>query len=206
MKFTDTPRFFLSLLCGVSLLLAPLTFAQDGEESSEQSQEVALTQGRAAVLLANSLGLYVGQDRPLTPDEAIQLLMAEGISPFGGWKPGSIIEVGDVARILVQALGLDSDFSEEQVNDPSSQAYKDTLVENFGIDIDDIVAGGVDITSGPNPVDGSPTDPEQAEISIPAILVSEADLQKALADVVPTPGGTGTQVDGGSSNITPSAP
>jgi len=214
MKKTPSIQFF-SLLFSGSLLLAPLhVFSQDEsmdempeeESSSEAVSEQAISQGRAAVLLANSLGLYVDQAEPLTPVEAIMLLTSRGISPLGGWELNGTLTTENMARIIVQSLGLDEEFTEEQRNDPTAQAYKDILIEEYDVDIDNLLSSGVELTSGTNPAEGEPSDPQQEETSDPQTLVSTQNLQQVIAVLVPTPGGTGGQVDDDSSDITPSAP
>jgi hypothetical protein len=211
MKKNHISHFLTAVLCGCFVCSVPVVFAQEdaSEEAAEataETAEVAISQGRAAVLLANSLGLYVGYLDPLTPEQAIQLLIAEDISPLGGWEPQAEMNVNTIARLLAQALGLDEDFTDEQVSDPTSQAYKDALIAEYDVDIDSLVSSGILITSGPNPNEGFPVNSDQEETGDPEILVSEPDVRATLAALVPTTGGDGGQVDGGSTNVTPSAP
>jgi hypothetical protein len=179
--------------------------AQETAEETPPAEEMAINQGRAAVLLANSLGFYVSQDGPLTPVRAVELLMQNGISPLDGWKVNEMLTVDTMAIILGQALGLDENFTEEQKADPTGQPYKDALIAEFNLDLDQIVSGAIQVTSGPNPNDGAPGT-VQPFPDDPDLLVSVNDFQQTLLFFAPSPGGTGGQVDSGSRDMTPSAP
>ncbi len=119
-------QLFALFLCALLVPFTPGAVAQDD----------AISQGRAAVLLANAMGLGADSSGPLTEDSAIRLLNAQGIAPLGGWDSDANLTSAELARFMVQALGADADFSQEQVNDPSAQAYKDLLIADFDVDVD----------------------------------------------------------------------
>ena len=198
-------RIFALLFAGFLVVAPSQVMAQEPGDAPSASEVDAISQGRVAVLLANSLGFYVGQDGPLSPERAVALLMQNGISPMDGWKINDMVKLDELAVILGQALGLDTEFTDEQKSDPSAQAYKDALIEEFGLDLKSLVKDAVRVTLGPNPNEGNPGFNQPVPFG-PDHFVSTSDLDQVIAAVIPAAGGDSGQVDDGSDNITPSAP
>ncbi len=171
-------------------------------------QAETLSQGRAAVFLAQRLGFALQTTRTLTEVEAIRLLSENNISPFGGWQIEEPLFENDLARILVQALGMEGEIPEEERDNPQTTAYQDFLIREYGLEITgtEIPAEALDLERGAKNVQGTAGDnvstdpllsdslggdPSQIEPSVlgTAFLpVSETDLQSVLADVTPSPG------------------
>jgi hypothetical protein len=172
------------------------------------AQTAPISQGRAAVLLAQRLGFALQTNRVLTELEAIRLLLENNISPFGGWQLDEPLFENDVARILVQALGFESEIPEEERNNPQTTAYQDFLIREYGLEITGtdfpseastlqpryqraLQTAGSNVTSDPLKYDPQGGDPSQITPSVLGasfLSVSEADLQSALAAVTPSPG------------------
>ncbi len=151
---------FTLLLCALLVPLAPTTVAQ-------ALPDQGVSQGRAAVILATALGLNPGSDTSITEDRAIALLSAEGIAPTGGWNSDAELNAAELARFMGQALGLDEEFTQEQLSDSTAQAYKDALVSDFDIDVDNL--GDLVARDGQN-----------------VTLLRESDVIDAIAAVIPT--------------------
>lgn len=199
--FSPIPLLLSVLL---TCLLPVLHAQEEGEAETGEAASQTITQGRAAVLLANSLGLYVGQLGNLTPQVAAQLLAEQGIAPVGGWAITEPLNTATLARILGQSLGIDSEFTDEQKNDPDAQAYRDALLADFDLDVDNLPS--LSLPPLTNTEGNDPTAPEQTDVGEPEVLVNVSDFEAALAAIVPSAGGDGGQVDDGASDITPSAP
>ncbi len=206
-------KFFL-LLLSTTLLTAVLpAFGQD-DAAPAAAKEAGLTQGQAAVIIARRLGLFNVAASAATQASAIQLLSGRGVAPEGGWNADTLLTPGQLARLLVQALGLEDELSEAQIAGTDNQPYIDLLIEKYGVDVSELgtaaeVAGAVPGDNGLNdPADESNKDPlVSSPLSGPgddsepeSIPVSQSDLEATLAAIV---GGSG---GGGSGNMTPSAP
>jgi len=132
MKFQNPTKIFYYLV-----LCLGLTFSMPvGAEESAEDKE--LTQGQVAKLLLLRFGLWDQDGVIPTQESATSRLSALSIEPLGGWDAGSIMTTNEIARVLGQALGLDADFSEDEKTDPSATAYKDALIAQFDVDIDQL--------------------------------------------------------------------
>ena len=202
---TSLLTHFACLLTVCAVMFTPsAVHAQESTPEAEATESNPIYQGRAAVLLANSLGFYVAQNALLTPQKAVAVLMQNGISPPGGWEINTFMTIEVFARLVGQALELDRDFTDEQKADPTAQAYKDILVEEYDFDFTLVVTDGIRVTSGPNPNDGEPITGQPVPSDMD-LLVSVDDVNQVLA-TIPNEGGDSGQVDDDIDDMTPSAP
>lgn len=205
------------MMLAAGLLLMPAVQAQETS---------VLSQGRAAVMLAQRLGFALQTSRTLTEVEATRLLMENNISPFGGWKVDEPILENDLARILVQALGNEGEIPESERNNPETTAYADLLLRKY-----DVVVTGVELPTGV--LDVNPTsetagpagtsvstdplitnelggDPSQISTTVlgPVFLpVTEEIFRQILTQATPSPGGGATgQTSDQAQDTTPSTP
>lgn len=182
-------------LAALALMAASPVFAED-----------TISQGEAALLLAQRLGLSAQTTRPLTQLEAVKLLMENRISPFGGWDVDAPLMDNDLARILVQALGKAGEIPEEDRDDPDTTAYNDLLLRDADLDLSSISAalagsgarpdpagsGLAGDTTSTDPLRGRPGDTDEQTGGAPAgafIPVTEAMIVEAIQQVVPSRGG-----------------
>ena len=204
MKTLTYSKFFLSGFIGLLLFTVSPVFAQDTENEPAEAEETeTYTQGQAALVIARRLGLCSGTVRAPTQARAIQLLSALDIAPAGGWVPEDPLSPGGFARVMVKALGLEGELSEEEIAGDSDQAYFDILNENYGVDLQrrDRVLGSIvgsgDIATSSDPLDGADLPAGDTREEIP---VSQEDVNATLAAI------SGGNTGGGGNNITPSAP
>ena len=109
--------WFCSGLIAIGLLSAPQEVQADLNNG--------VTQGELAEILVVLTGLIEYLPPNFTPLEAIAMLTASGISPLGGWNADRPVVLGDLAVVLVLALGIEGDV--EDKDDPAS--YIALLVE-----------------------------------------------------------------------------
>jgi len=175
-----------------------------------------ITQGEAALMLANRMGLGLNLDHPLTPMRAIQLLMAKGIVPFGGWQIDEPMMEHDLARVLVFAVGRQDEIPEGERNNPETTAFREFLVREFNLDLASLRAS-LDASSPRADVPADPgvtTDPLSGQLgggesAAPGglfIPVTEALLIGSLQTIVPSPGDGDSGRPGGGTSTTPSTP
>ena len=97
------------------------------------------------------------------------------------------MEAGELARTLVQALGLESELSEAEIAGDDTQPFIDLLLENYGVDVAEIVNSS-DLAStalGSLPTPATPTNSAVAVSQRSLIAVLEA-LVGAAADPHPS--------------------
>lgn len=186
---------FRLIALATALFLMPAIYAQPAE---------ALTQGRAAVLLAQRLGLALQTTRTLTEVEAARLLTENNIVPFDGWQLDQPLFENDLARLLVQAMGKEAEIPEEERNNPQTTAYQDLLLLEFDLEVTgteippealqasrggQIIQprAGQAVSTDPLIFDGAGQGSDQLAPSV-FLPVSESDLQSVLAQVTPSPG------------------
>ncbi len=186
------------------------------ESEEEAPAPAAYTQGDIAILLVTKFGLLDGLANTPTPTEAVSLLMEHGITPFDGWDIYNPMSTGDLARILVQALGRVGDIDEEERDNPETDAYQDFLVREYNIDLSNIM-DELEKLSGVSKLQGSgalgeavSTDAlkghgKDGTVRVP---VTENLLRKVLESLPVARGGgdDGQQVDDEKENVTPSVP
>ncbi|MDF3127836.1 hypothetical protein P0Y35_01375 [Kiritimatiellaeota bacterium B1221] len=205
-------KFFL-LLLSATLVTAVLPVFGQEEEAPAEKEEAGLTQGQAAVIIARKLGLFSNEATAATQASAIQMLTARGVAPQGGWDAGAMLTPGELARLLVKALGLEVELAEAQIAGEDTQPYVDLLIEKYGVDVNEIatsagVSGSVpgdsgfdkESVTGDDPLTRSFLETTTDDSEPQAIPVSQADLEATLAAIV------GGSSGGTSGNMTPSAP
>lgn len=98
----------------VGILTATMSFAAKPEAGQN------VTYAQLAELLVKALGLLDSLPTAPSAQQMFDALTANGISPAEGWTLDSEAEVstGDLARVLVQALGREDDV--ENPSDPKS--------------------------------------------------------------------------------------
>ncbi|MCC5848125.1 MAG: hypothetical protein JJU29_08525 [Verrucomicrobia bacterium] len=197
---TQAKNFFFTL-AALCLMVAPLSFAQDDHAGD------TITQGEAALLLAQRLSYNIEASHPLAAHQAIKVLTENRITPFGGWDAAAPLMEHDLARILVLALGFIDEIPEEERENPETTAYRDYLVRDHNLDLSSLSAAldGVrgsrqNVGSGLAESDAS-SDPlrtrgQGGEVGGSAggapfgafIPTSEAVVAAALEAIIPTPG------------------
>lgn len=127
------------LLVLVATCLAGLVYAQNGDdvaidkkftkkaeitapstnpEPKQDAPKDAATLADLAQLLVRQTGLIRYLPMPPTDMDCIAALLANGIQPLDGWDPGKIVTRGDLAVIIVRALGVEGEV--KNPNDPRS--------------------------------------------------------------------------------------
>lgn len=204
MRSISFNKYFISITAAILCLSSINGFAQSDPEPTSAP---AFTQGQAAVILARRLGLFHSETGAPTQARAIQLLSARNVAPNAGWEADEELPAGDLARILVAALGLDGELSEDQLADDDDQPFIDLLIERYDVDVNQVVSSGnfryttATVGSGSESSDPLLTDPVN-----PTMPVDQDDLNTILDAIVGSQGTSGGQVGGSNSNITPSAP
>jgi len=117
---------FLAALIGVAILLphAPAMAVQNNDE---------VRQGELALLLVNVLGLYRFLPAAPSEQEAISMLLVNGVAPANGWEPDKAVVLADLAEVIVRAIDR-ADEVEDQAN---PQSWIDYLA-SIGMPIDTI--------------------------------------------------------------------
>jgi len=190
-------------------------FLWAGSVHAEEVPEV-LTQGEAALMLANKMKLGFELDHPLTAMKAISMLQELGIAPFGGWQIDEPMMEHDLARILVFALGHQNDIPEEERNNPETTAFRDLLIREYNLDLSSLRAalsatdpktdGRLSTGISTDPVTGQLGGGEVHGLDGLKIPVSQAMLSSAFDEVIQSPGDGSTGRPGGGTSTTPSAP
>lgn len=193
-------RALSGLLCTILIGLSSSLYAQ---VEAGAVPAASLTQGQAAVVMARQLGLFNGSAAP-TQAQAIQLLSARDIAPAGGWDSEELLNAGDLARMLVYALGLEEELGEEQLASADNDAFIDLLIEEYGVDVNEIAnandfessaafdSGSVG-DSSTDPLDGPPLDDVSSDDSP---VVDSADLDATLAAIIGGAAGGGGALAG----------
>jgi len=135
--------WFCSGLFAVGLLTAPQEVQADLNNG--------VTQGELAEILVVLTGL--GADLPpnFTHLEAIAALTAAGISPLGGWNADRPVVLGDLAVVLVRALGV-----EGSVEDPTDPASYIALLIELGAPLETVGSAVTIVAPGGDAVRQSP--------------------------------------------------
>ncbi len=114
-------KWMIGLLTG---LFAVSSLLPGATVHAEEADEV--TQGELALLMVNVLGLYRFLPAAPTEQEAIAVLLINGIAPEDGWDPNKPVVLADLARLIVQALDRAAEV--ENPEDPQSwMAYLDSI-------------------------------------------------------------------------------
>lgn len=117
--------------------LAAPVFAQEGGRSgqrdvgSAEDQAKLVTEGELAQWLVRVLGLSRFLPAAPTDLECFQILMQNGIMPKDGWQKDRPVTMGNLARVIVLALGKQAEV-ENPDDDESWVAYLKSAGIDFG--------------------------------------------------------------------------
>ena len=194
-------KHFILAIAGLCLMIGTQSHAQDDHA------ETTLTQGEAALLIAQRLTYNIEASHPLAEHQAIKVLTENRITPFGGWDADAPMMEHDLARILVLALGAIGEIPEEERENPETTAYRDYLVRDHNVDLSSLSAalntirgdrerGGSGLAESDASSDPLRSRGQGGEVGGTAggapfgafIPTSEAVVTAALDAVVPTPG------------------
>jgi hypothetical protein len=177
---------------------------------AQEVENNGIRQGELALMLVEVLGFSRFLPARPTEQQAIAILLENGIEPQGGWKPDAPVYAPDLAVIIVKALGL-QDEVEDQDN---PQSWIDYLV-SIGVPIDTVgiaVAGVSPLVEGIAPgavgdagdvdpltrrtVFGLPDETESGtdvaieifpEVFVPLTPAEVVQVITSIPDVPPTP-------------------
>ncbi|HMO51373.1 MAG TPA: hypothetical protein PKE26_08900 [Kiritimatiellia bacterium] len=159
---------------GLSPLSAVITAPVYAQEAAEGD---VMTEGQLAEALVNVLGLAAML--PPNPQQAdiTAILLQNGISPRDGWVPSNVVTLGNLARILVQAMGA-ADEVENPEDDASWVAYLNSVGVEFGT---------IEEALGQAPVLSSPVALRAVEVSTDPLrripYIRPSDEQQLGADL-----------------------
>lgn len=176
----------------VAILTATMSFAAKPTEGQN------LTYAQLAELLVKALGLEDSLPAGATPQQMFDALSLNGISPMEGWTLDSEAEVsqGDLARVLVQALG-----GQDNVENPADPKSWVEALKAMGYSLDSASEAMSSVSNAEvlpqsvvHPLASTSTDPLLADID-EARPLSNAELingevfipQKPEPEPEPTP-------------------
>ncbi len=119
--------------------------SQSGFAAEKKSDQV--TQGELASMLVNVLGLSRFLSASPSIHECITALTENGIAPLGGWQADKVVTRGDLARVIVQALG-----EEAQIKNPSDPKSWIMHLEKMGVSIDTVGASLIGLNPLAEPI------------------------------------------------------
>lgn len=158
----------------VGILTATMSFAAKPTEGQK------VTYAQLAELLVKALGLADDLPAGATPQQMFDALMLNGISPAEGWTLDSEAEVstGDLARVLVQALG-----GQDNVENPSDPKSWVDALKAMGYSLDSPSETMASVSNAEvlpesvvHPLKTTSTDPLLAEIDDGSRPLSNAEL------------------------------
>lgn len=125
-------KIFAFLMVGLMLAATAATAAPAKKSGSDKSQPSGpVTHVQLAELLVKALGLVSYLPVAPSAQQTFDLLMQNGIAPEAGWLLDAVVTKADLARVLVQALGMGGEV--ENPADP--QSWIDAL-KAAGISLD----------------------------------------------------------------------
>lgn len=138
-------RVIVSLLAvALSAVIAmPVAHAQDPGAVPAQQLELAS-------LLVNLMGLSRTLPAAPSAQQIFAALAVNGVSPEDGWDADKVVTKADLARTVVQAMGMASEI--ENPDDPNSWV---AFLEAMGISIDTIGSAVSEIAPSPEIVAGN---------------------------------------------------
>lgn len=119
----------------VALMVAPAIGMAQGKkakgEDSKAQVSKPVTHPQLAELLVKALGLVRFLPASPSAQQMFTVLMQNGIVPQDGWKLDAVVTKADLARVIVQALGMEDRV--ENPNDPQSWI---NLLKQAGISLE----------------------------------------------------------------------
>ncbi len=173
----------------VGILTATMSFAAKPEAGQN------VTYSQLAELLVKALGLLDSLPTAPTAQQMFDALTMNGISPAEGWTLDSEAEVstGDLARVLVQALGREDDV--ENPSDPKSWIK---ALKAMGVSLDSMSSAMASVSDAEvlpqavvHALSGTSTDPLIADFNESRVLsaaeMQDGDIHLRAAPVPPAP-------------------
>ena len=124
------------LLVLLASLVAVTAFA--AKKAKTESEQPVVTQAMLAEELAKALGLMTALPTGDTDQQRFAVLMQNGICPVDGWVADKVVTKGDLARVLVQAMGL-----EDEVENPEAVGSWIRVLQDHDISLDSHVGDTV---------------------------------------------------------------
>lgn len=115
------------------VVLAVATLIPQTSAAAAPSNNDEVRQGELALLLVNVLGLYRFLPAAPSEQEAVAVLLANGIAPANGWELDKPVVLADLAQVIVKAI----DRAHEVRNPADPQSWID-LLSSIGVPIDTI--------------------------------------------------------------------
>lgn len=116
-------------------------------QASQDEKAKLVTEGELAQWLVRVLGLARFLPAAPTDLECFQVLMQNNIAPREGWKQDRTVTMGNLARVIVQALG-----KQAEVQDPDKDESWIGYLKGIGIDFGTIGEAVENLEPLPQPV------------------------------------------------------
>ena len=123
---------WLAILMAACVAMAA-TWVQAADEAADDN---TVTHEQLADLMTKALGLVKDLPNAATAQQKFGILMQNGIAPEGGWEMGKIASLGDLVRVLVQAMGL-----EDEVENPADYSSWLQVLEANGVSLAELQSG-----------------------------------------------------------------
>ena len=123
---------WLAILMAACVAMAA-TWVQAADEAADDN---TVTHEQLADLMTKALGLVKDLPNSATAQQKFAILMQNGIAPEGGWEMGKLASLGDLVRVLVQAMGL-----EDEVENPEDYGSWLQVLEANGVSLSDLQSG-----------------------------------------------------------------
>ncbi len=128
--------FMMMVAAGAMLCASPASVFAADKKPAKQASPVAeesgpITEGELAQWLVKVLGLSRFLPAAPTDFECIQILMQNNIAPKDGWNQDNTVTLGNLARVVVLALGRQGEV-ENPENDESWVNYLKSEGIDFG--------------------------------------------------------------------------
>ena len=108
----------ITMVAVMSATMSAPVFAAKKSSSTQKKTSDVVTHEELGSLLANILGLAKFLPANPSSQDVFNALTVNGISPEGGWVVGESVNRATLARVVVQALGAESEV--KKPNDPNS--------------------------------------------------------------------------------------
>lgn len=123
---------WLAVLMAACVAMAA-TWVQAADDAAADN---TVTHEQLADMMTKALGLVKDLPSPATAQQKFAILMQNGIAPANGWEMGQVASLGDLVRVLVQAMGL-----EGEVENPEDHNSWLKVLEENGISLGELQSG-----------------------------------------------------------------